>query len=311
MENREPHQDEISLPSLVLRYAHTRIARPKALNMMITSIDRYGQITPVIVVEEESIWVLIDGYLRVQALTHLGRDVVAIDICPDGEMTALFQLLSRCGERQWQAVEQAWIIRDVKDRFGCSSSEIARHIGHDVSWVSRRLSLLDDLSDDMLEAVLKGQVSVWSATRVLAPLARANPSHAQRLTQHLLGSPQSSRDLMGFLRHYERSNKQTRDRMVDDPALFFKAHKSKDGKKLAQALDQGPEGEWLRDFEIVTSMLRRLLKKVDIVIYEGQHELDRSRLISVFDEAMSVIIKIEQKIRKVDVPWSPKKSDKP
>jgi ParB-like chromosome segregation protein Spo0J len=302
MKHERTHHDEISISSLALRYAHTRIARPKVLNMMITSMDRYGQITPVIVVAEESLWILIDGYLRVQALTHLGRDVVAAEICRDSEMNALFQLLSRCGERQWQAVEQAWIIRDIKERFGCSGSEIARNIGHDVSWVSRRLNLLEDLSEEMLAAVLQGQVSVWSATRVLAPLARANPSHAQRLTKHLLGSHQSARDLVGFLRHYERSNKQTRDRMVEDPALFFKAHKSKDTKKLAQALDQGPEGEWLKDFGIVTSMLRRLLKKVDTVIYEGQDELDRSRLISVFDEAMSVITKIEQKIRKANGP---------
>ncbi|MBM3300122.1 MAG: ParB N-terminal domain-containing protein [Deltaproteobacteria bacterium] len=72
----------------------------------------HGQITPVIVVMEEGLWVLIDGYLRVQALTHLGRDTVPARICRDGEMKALFQLISRCGERQWQAVEQAWILRD-------------------------------------------------------------------------------------------------------------------------------------------------------------------------------------------------------
>ncbi len=65
MEHRQTHHDEINISSLVLRYAHTRIASPKVLNMMITSMDRYGQITPVIVVVEGSLWILIDGYLRV------------------------------------------------------------------------------------------------------------------------------------------------------------------------------------------------------------------------------------------------------
>jgi ParB family chromosome partitioning protein len=300
MEPNQPRHDEISISSLVLRYAHTRIARPKFLNMMITSVDRYGQITPVIVVVEGSLLVLIDGYLRVQALTRLGRDMVDAEICQDGELNALFQLLSRCGERHWEAVEQAWIIRDIKERFDCSAAEIARNIGRDVSWVSRRLSLLDALSDELLDVVLRGHVSVWSATRVIAPLARANPSHAQRLTHHLVDSPRSSRDLLGFLKHYEGSNKQTRERMVADPSLFFKAHKSKDEKRLVQALDQGPEGDWLRDFEMVTGILRRLLKRVDAVIYQGQDEADRARLISVFTEAMASITKIEQKIRKVD-----------
>jgi len=270
--------------------------------MMITSMDRYGQIMPVIVVGEENLLVLIDGYLRVQALRHLGKDVVAMEVCQEGELAALFQLVSRCGERHWEAVEQAWIIRDIKERFGCSGVEIARNIGRDVSWVSRRLSLLDVLSDEIVDAVLHGHVSVWSATRVLAPLARANASHARRLTEHLVSTPQSSRNLQGFLKHYESSNKRTRERMVADPALFFKAYTSKDDKKLAQTLDQGPEGEWLRDFGMVSTILRRLLKAVDTVVYDGQEQSDRSRLTDAFDEAMSVITKIEQKIRKVNAP---------
>jgi len=302
MELNQPHHDEINISSLELRYAHTRIARPKVLNMMITSMDRYGQITPVIVVVEGSLSILIDGYLRVRALSHLGRDVVAAAICRGGEMTALFQLLSRCGERQWQAVEQGWIVRDIKERFGCTASEIARSIGHDVSWVTRRLALIESLSDEMLQAVCRGHVSTWAATRVLIPLARAKPSHAEQLTQYLSHTPRATRDLAAFLRHYERSNKQTRNRMVADPGLFFKVHKSTDDRKLAQALDQGPEGEWVKDFDIVTAVLRRLLKRVDTVIYDGQDETDRARLIRLFDDAMSVITKIEQKIRKVDAP---------
>jgi hypothetical protein len=302
MEPKHPQYDEISIASLVLRYAHTRIARPKLLNMLITSLDRFGQITPVVVVIEESLFVLIDGYLRVQALTCLGRDVVVAEICREGELSALFGLLSRCGERQWQAVEQAWIIRDIKDRFGCTASDIARSIGHDVSWVTRRLALIESLDDDMLQAVCRGHVSTWAATRVLIPLARAKPSHAETLTEYLTQTPRPARDLAAFLKHYERSNRQTRERMIADPSLFFKAHKSKDDERLAQALGQGPEGDWLKDFEIVTGILRRLLRQVDTVIYPGQDEADRDRLIRVFAEAMAVIGKIEQKIGRANVP---------
>jgi ParB-like chromosome segregation protein Spo0J len=300
MEPHHPHDDEIGISSLVLRYAHTRIARPKALNMMIASMDRYGQITPVIVVMEGDLWVLIDGYLRVGALTHLGRDTVAVRICPDGEMKALLQLLGRCGERQWEAIEQAWLIRDIKDRFECSLAEIARGIGRDLSWVSRRLSLIDALSEDVLQAICRGRISTWSAARVLVPLARANPSHAQRLTQHLCRNPMSSREMSAFLSHYERSNKQVRERMIYDPSLFAKAYKSKDGSKLAIELDQGPEGHWIKDCGIVTAIARRLEKAVETVIYPGQDEDDRTRLVRVFHDARSVLGAVEEKIRKVD-----------
>jgi hypothetical protein len=298
-ENHRPQQ-EIDVSSLVLRYAHTRIVRSKALNMMANSIERFGQINPVIIVIEGSLLILIDGYLRVQAFKRLGRETIQADICHEGELKALFGLLSRSGERQWEAVEQAWIMRDIKDRFACSASEIARSIGHDLSWVSRRLSLIEGLSDDILQAVCQGHVSTWTATRVLVPLARANPSHASRLTKHLCHAPASSRDLAAFLNHYENSNRQTRDRMISDPSLFVKAHKSREQGQLALALGQGPEGHWIKDVGIITAVLRRLAKIVDTVIYPGQDETDRTRLVRVFHDARSLMGRIEDKIHKVD-----------
>jgi ParB family chromosome partitioning protein len=298
-EIQSPHQ-EIDVSSLALRYAHTRIARPKALNMIINSMDRYGQITPAIVAQEGDLIILIDGYLRVEALKRLGRDTIIAEICHEGELKALFRLLSRSGERQWEAVEQAWIILDIKTRFEHSLSQVARSIGHDLSWVSRRVSLIEGLSEDILKAVCQGHVSTWAATRVLVPLARANPSHAEKLTAHLLDTPMSSRDLSAFLKHYESSNKQTRDRMISDPDLFVKAHKSRDDKNLAVALGQGPEGQWIKDFRIVASMLRRLAKIADTVIYPGQDEDDRIRLVRIFRDARSFMETIEEKIQKVD-----------
>jgi ParB family transcriptional regulator, chromosome partitioning protein len=298
-EKQSPHQ-EIDVSRLALRYAHTRIARPKALNMIINSMDRYGQITPAIVAQEGDLIILIDGYLRVEALKRLGRDTIIAEICHEGELKALFRLLSRSGERQWEAVEQAWIILDIKTRFEHSLSQVARSIGHDLSWVSRRVSLIEGLSEDILKAVCQGHISTWAATRVLVPLERANPSHAEKLTAHLLDTPMSSRDLSAFLKHYEGSNKQTRDRMISDPDLFVKAHKSRDEKNLAVALDQGPEGQWIKDFRIVTSMLRRLAKIADTVIYPGQDEDDRIRLVRIFRDARSFMETIEEKIQKAD-----------
>ena len=296
MEQHQPYRIEIEIAGLVLRYAHTRIVKPKAVTMMTGSIERFGQINPVLVVVEDRLFVLIDGYLRVLSLKRLGRDTVMAQVSDQGELNALFQLLAKSGERQWEAIEQARILRDIKDRFGCSASEMARSMGHDVSWVSRRLALLEALSDDVLAAVCQGHVSTWAATRVLVPLARAKPSHAEKLTHYLSHSHLPARDLAAFLKHYESSNRQIRDRMIDDPGLFFRTHKSRDENRLAESLNQGPEGEWIKDCSIVTGVLRRLLKRVDTVIYSGQDELDRTRLTRVFRDAQSIMDRINEKI---------------
>ena len=60
---------EIEIIHLKLRYAHTRIYRPERVSSLASSIERFGQIIPVIALREGvDSFVLIDGYLRVKGL---------------------------------------------------------------------------------------------------------------------------------------------------------------------------------------------------------------------------------------------------
>lgn len=230
MEQVADNPVEVDLGTLELRYAHTRVARPRLLNMLTASIERYGQITPVFTIPEKGRLVLIDGYVRLGAIKRLGRDTIVAEVHEIPEIGALFRLLGETGQRQWEAVEQAWIIRDLKERFGCSLREIARGIGYDTSWVARRLSLIDGLPDEILQSVCTGHVSTYAATRILVPLARANRDHAQKLVAHLTHSPLSTRELSELFKHYEASNKQIRERIISDPSLFIKVRKAREDK---------------------------------------------------------------------------------
>jgi ParB family transcriptional regulator, chromosome partitioning protein len=300
MEQKSYTSVEVDLPSLDLRYAHTRIARPKHVEMIATSIERFDQITPVLIVPEDERLVLIHGFVRLAAIRKLGRDTIQADIQGISEVQALYHLLADTEQRQWEAVEQAWIIRDLHERLGCSLREIARGIGYDTSWVARRLSLIEGLSENILRSVATGTVSTYAASRVLVPLARANTDHAQRLVAHLGDHRLSTRELAAFFKHYEASNKQTRERMVADPSLFLKANKSREDKTAADALRQGPEGAWIKDWDIVKAVIRRLLRQLPTVIYPGQDEDDRSRLLRPYRDARAMVDKIEQKISGID-----------
>jgi hypothetical protein len=72
---------EIEIAQLHLRYAHTRIEWPQRVLALASSIERFGQILPVIVLREGfNSFVLIDGYLRVKALKRCLRDTVMAEI---------------------------------------------------------------------------------------------------------------------------------------------------------------------------------------------------------------------------------------
>lgn len=289
---------EIEIGSLVLRYAHTRVARPEIVSSIVSSIERSGQIVPVITVKESDFcFVLIDGYLRVAALKRCGQDTVLAEIWVCKEQEALIRVLLRNHERRWETVEQALVMRELKDRHGLTDGEIARFMDHNQSWVSRRLSLLDALPEELLEMVQKGQISTWSATRVLVPMARAMPDHAKKLTETLIKEPLSTRALGEFFHHYQKANRTQREKMVRKPVLFLRALRCREEEIKARFLKDGPEGKWVKDIKVVGHILRRLIKELPTVVYSGQTHQDRRSLRVAFEETKGFMLALDQKIR--------------
>jgi len=92
---------EIEIAQLHLRYAHTRIEWPQRVQALASSIERFGQILPVIVWREGNAFVLIDGYLRVKALKRCLRDSVLAEIWEGKEEEALVEILARANGRKW------------------------------------------------------------------------------------------------------------------------------------------------------------------------------------------------------------------
>jgi ParB family chromosome partitioning protein len=294
------HIETLEIAHLELRYAHTRIRRPEALLPLMRSLEQWGQLRPVSVVPSEPrCHVLVDGYLRVEALKRCGKDMVLAEVWLCGEMEALLQVLMREQERRWEALEEASLIRELHEHHELSQDRIARLLGKDKSWVCRRLSLLSALPDEILEAVRSGHLSTWAAGRILAPLARANPEHAKALTRTLLEQHLSTRDLEDLFRHYQKAHRKQRERLVLDPVLFLKALRAKEEECRIHSLKEGPEGKWLRDMKMACHILVRLTKDLPSVIYPGQQKLDRRLLLTAFEETRSAFLSLEQHIQEV------------
>ena len=116
-----------------------------------------------------------------------------------------------------------------------------------MSWVSRRLQLLSGLPDAALAAVRGGRLSSWAANRVIVPLARANPEHAERLLAMLATSPLSTRELWCWFEHYQQTQRSSREHMVDRPRLFIDTLPANTAWHAGARLRAGPEGECIGD----------------------------------------------------------------
>jgi ParB family transcriptional regulator, chromosome partitioning protein len=292
---------EIEIARLHLRYAHTRSDWPERVMALAGSIERFGQILPVIVLREEAgSFILIDGYLRVQALKRCGRDTLLAEIWGCKEQEALVQVLARSHSRKWDLLEEAALLQELRDRYDLSQSRIASMVGRRQSWVSGRLALYQAVSPEVLALIRKGAISTWAATRVIVPIARAIPEHAQLLSENLSKGSASTREMACFFQYYQRANRRQRDNMVREPFLFLKSLRAKDEAAQAKVLKEGLEGRWLRDWRGITQMLRGLLREIPSLFCSDRSQLDRRILLSPVEETERLFRDVQNQIRRYD-----------
>jgi ParB family transcriptional regulator, chromosome partitioning protein len=258
---------DLDLHRLELRFASSRLVEPRAVARIAHSIERCGQVVPCIVVAASDgtggeRLVLIDGYRRVAALRRLGRDTARVEQWTCDLTDALLGLLARTQNRPFASIEEALLIRELMQGLGLSQHDLARRCGRDVSWVSRRLQLLSGLPDAALTAMRDGRLSSWAASRIVAPLARANTEHADQLLEALADAPLSTRELRCWLEHYQKAFRSARDHMVSRPRLFIDALRETGERRAGERLRDGPEGECTADLRSIEAILARLRKRV-------------------------------------------------
>ena len=253
---------DIDLHGVELRYAHARLIESRAVDRLARAIDVCGQVVPCIVVADGERLVLIDGYRRVAALRRLGRDTVIVEQRSGDLAQALLDLLAQSQSRPLAALEEALLLRELANGWQLSQREMAKRSGRDVSWVQRRLQLLLALPDSLLEALRQRQLSTWAASRIFAPLARANAEHAARLLTALRTAPLSTRELKLWFDHYQGAQQAMRERLIAHPRLLLESLALRDQQRAGERLSAGPEGVALTDLRRLEALLREARQRL-------------------------------------------------
>lgn len=287
---------EVDLHRLDLRFADARLLEPRAVEALARSIEQSGQLLPCIAVPEEDSdrLILVDGYRRILALRRLGRDTACVESWPCDLAQGLLRVLARAHGRPLAALEEALLLRELVQGQGLSEREVARRSGRDVSWVSRRLELVCGLSDRLLAAVRKGELSTWAATRVLAPLARANTDHARQLLDTLASTPLSTRELQTWFQHYQATPRAARERMVSHPRLFIQTLRAQEEQRADTRLREGPEGQCAAEVRQLLALIKRLRQRLPTLRAQALSEPVRSaltRLCSALDALQSDLVR--------------------
>jgi len=247
---------QLEFHQLDRRWATLRARDPLRQRHLLASLAEGGQQTPIIVVENDGHYLVIDGHKRIAALEQLGRDTVDAVVWPMGEADALLLSRSMRFSPQESALEQGWLLSEMEQRFHYSLDELARRFDRSTSWVSRRLALVDLLPEAIQQHVRDGKITAQVAMKYLVPVARVDADDCLRLATILIEQHCDSRAAQQLYTAWRKGTRTVRQRILAEPELFLKTQRQ-------SAPTATPAAEQVvRDLDMALAILRRVNKQL-------------------------------------------------
>jgi ParB family transcriptional regulator, chromosome partitioning protein len=249
---------QLEFHQLDRRWEYLRVRHPARQRRLLASLADSGQQTPIVVVAAEGQadhYVVIDGYKWIAALEQLGRDTVEAVVWPMSEAAAV--LLDRSLRLYETALEVGWLLAELEQRFGYGLDELARRFDRSVSWVSRRLALVEVLPEAIQQQVREGKIRAQVALKFLVPVARQSLEDCRRMAAIFAQPHCDTREAGQLYGAWRKGSPAVRKRILDDPNLFFKTQ-----RQAQQKAPAGTGAELLRDLEMVVAIVNRAQRRL-------------------------------------------------
>ena len=178
-------------------YGRYRLHLPEAERAMAKSLQRYGQLSPVVVCRQEERYELIDGFKRLGAarsLAEMNRLSARLLEADERSAKAASYGLNRAGGRT-RELEEAWIIQALVREDGLSQVEVAELLGRHKSWVCRRLALIERLGAEAREELRVGLLSPTAAR----PMVRLPEGNQAEVLEVIRREALSGAELVGVV----------------------------------------------------------------------------------------------------------------
>jgi ParB family chromosome partitioning protein len=257
---------QLEFHQLDRRWEHLRVRQPHRQRRLLASLAESGQQTPIVVVlsaDHRDHYLVIDGHKRIAALQQLGRDTVEATVWAMSDAEALLLDRTLRFSPQESALEQGWLLLEMEQRFGYSLEELARRLDRSVSWVSRRLALVELLPEAIQQLVREGAIAAQVAMKYLVPIARVNGEDCARMAAALVEHRCDTRQAGQLYAAWRDGSRVVRERILAEPELFLKTQRQPPA--AAAALD--------RDLEMAVAILHRAGRRLT----EALPEMDGPR----------------------------------
>lgn len=251
---------QLEFHQLDRRYEYLRVQHREQQKRLLASLATSGQQTPIVVValaEQPDRYLIIDGYKRIAALEQLGEDTVEAVIWPLREAAALVLDRSRRWSRSESALEQGWLLAEMEQRFGYGLQELARQFDRSVSWVARRLALVELLPESVQQQVRTGAISAQVAMKYLVPVTRTSLEDCRAMAGAFARHKFTCRQAGQLYAAWREASPGIRQRILEQPELFLKVQSTAEPSSTYAAIH-----EVLRDLEMIAAHAQRAQQRL-------------------------------------------------
>jgi ParB family chromosome partitioning protein len=193
--------EDIALGDFDLSLSEIRIMNMARILQVEKSMRVHGQLQAVVARVHNGGYQLIDGFKRYYAAEDLLMETLQCRLLEIDLSQAKVLLLSYNRPHQsMEAVEEAMVLQDLQITHTLDQRSLAELTGYSRSWVSRRLSLIDKMDEDVCSEIMMG-VLTSSHARALIKLPRGNQGEVARvIANYALSSRQSDVLAEAFLK---------------------------------------------------------------------------------------------------------------
>jgi len=160
-------------------------------------IERNGQLKPILVRPHPSkpgFYQVVDGEHRVRALKLLGRASVRAEVRQLSDADAFF-LAMRVNElhgKRLSELEEGMHMLRLNVELGLTEGEIAERFGRSQPWVSSRMRIARNMSQDLRDYYARNKISVVHAREIVELPKEAQPEVVKKVVEEDLSSRQTA-----------------------------------------------------------------------------------------------------------------------
>ena len=148
------------------------------------SMRLHGQLQPVVVRVHEQGYQVIDGFKRVFiAIDLMINDLECYLLDVDEQQAKVLLLSYNRSNQSMEAWEEAMVLKSLLEGEDLDQRHLAKLVGRSPSWVSRRLSLIGKLDEEVAVEIRMGTITS-SHARALIRLPRGNQTELARVISH-------------------------------------------------------------------------------------------------------------------------------